>query len=643
MKISVEKSKTLQIVLAACMILVLALGGTFMGVEISKGKGFHAAGAENNPIQIDIATVTEGGFGFTFASNVLTITENGWYAITGTTTARRIVVASGYTVYLTFTDLNIENATSPALDITGATARITIHGTNVLTGACGIKVPSGALLVFMAASTGSITCTGVSGAGIGLSAAGTAGQVNVWGGTIVANGGANSAGIGGGGSGAGGIKSHGGTVAIGGGVVVANGSGNGAGIGGGSGDNSNGGYVGVQGGTVYARGYTGIGRAAGAGTNGTLVITGGNVAYSGTVGGRGAVPTNGVVGNPTTLYLASIALVEPPIYYTPITSAVINGKECIMDNYPTALETENGYYGMYDTITMSNGYLYLWLPLGLKEIEITASYNGSDWKFTGTINVTADNLAYVGLEIMPKPEIVIDDETSGENVTIVAPEVVEVDGSAIVHIIAEDGYWVSGVNVGSDAIDIALDSAKAIEFAGDGYSAKAYYTGASKQYVVLELTDVTTDLVGDKAISAITMAVGSGGGEDPEDPNPSTKYTLNFNSKGGSLVPSQTDLAEGASAVYPPAPTYAGYIFKGWYTDFNCTEGNEYQFGPMASETKTITVYAKWEPDGSGGGISGGNGTDWTRVALIGLGAVVVALGLGLVLVLVRKKTVAKT
>ena len=67
------------------------------------------------------------------------------------------------------------------------------------------------------------------------------------------------------------------------------------------------------------------------------------------------------------------------------------------------------------------------------------------------------------------------------------------------------------------------------------------------------------------------------------------KYTVTFNSNGGSTIPSQT-VVEGGVATQPsPAPTKEGYTFDGWYNE---SLTNEYNFSsPVTSD---LTLYAKW-------------------------------------------------
>ncbi|MCI9416431.1 MAG: leucine-rich repeat protein [Eubacterium sp.] len=69
------------------------------------------------------------------------------------------------------------------------------------------------------------------------------------------------------------------------------------------------------------------------------------------------------------------------------------------------------------------------------------------------------------------------------------------------------------------------------------------------------------------------------------------KYTVTFDSKGGSAVPSQT-VEEGSAVKAPANPTKSGYIFKGWHTDENVTRAYDFN-APVNAD---FTLYAKWEP-----------------------------------------------
>lgn len=67
------------------------------------------------------------------------------------------------------------------------------------------------------------------------------------------------------------------------------------------------------------------------------------------------------------------------------------------------------------------------------------------------------------------------------------------------------------------------------------------------------------------------------------------KYTVTFDSDGGSAVAAQT-VVEGEKATKPADPTRSGYTFKGWTLG-----GAAYDF--TAAVTGSITLKAKWEKD----------------------------------------------
>lgn len=67
------------------------------------------------------------------------------------------------------------------------------------------------------------------------------------------------------------------------------------------------------------------------------------------------------------------------------------------------------------------------------------------------------------------------------------------------------------------------------------------------------------------------------------------KYTVTFDSKGGTLVEAQT-VKKNETATRPADPTREGYIFLGWYTSETSTV--EYDFDTKVVED--ITLIAKW-------------------------------------------------
>ena len=68
------------------------------------------------------------------------------------------------------------------------------------------------------------------------------------------------------------------------------------------------------------------------------------------------------------------------------------------------------------------------------------------------------------------------------------------------------------------------------------------------------------------------------------------KYTVTFNSNGGSAVSSQT-VSYGSKVTRPVNPTRDGYTFDGWYTNVGLT--NAYNFNNTVSGN--LILYAKWK------------------------------------------------
>ena len=75
-------------------------------------------------------------------------------------------------------------------------------------------------------------------------------------------------------------------------------------------------------------------------------------------------------------------------------------------------------------------------------------------------------------------------------------------------------------------------------------------------------------------------------------PTPDKKYTVTFDSQGGSHVSSQT-VKEGTT-ISLPTPTRDGYKFLGWYTEAD--GGNKVT---SLTVTKNVTLYAHWEKESS--------------------------------------------
>lgn len=72
-----------------------------------------------------------------------------------------------------------------------------------------------------------------------------------------------------------------------------------------------------------------------------------------------------------------------------------------------------------------------------------------------------------------------------------------------------------------------------------------------------------------------------------------TYYTVGFDTNNlGGTVDDQT-IESGKYATEPTTPSADGYTFGGWYTDKDCTDGNQWNF-TTDKVTKDTTLYAKW-------------------------------------------------
>lgn len=86
---------------------------------------------------------------------------------------------------------------------------------------------------------------------------------------------------------------------------------------------------------------------------------------------------------------------------------------------------------------------------------------------------------------------------------------------------------------------------------------------------------------------------------------PSTSYTVTFDMQEHGEAIAAQKVISGEKATEPAAPTAAGFIFGGWYTDSKCT--NKYDFA-NTTVTDNITLYAEWTENKYTVTISAGEG-----------------------------------
>ncbi|GAB6395264.1 MAG: Ig-like domain-containing protein [Bacteroidales bacterium] len=226
------------------------------------------------------------GTGWTFADNVVTITANGNYTVTGSSTTNRIVINKDITATITLQNATIHSAVASPFalssdDTGGSRVILILEGTNELVTTAEWPESPAALTVennatIIIEGNGSLTASGGEfAAGIGGGIYSSGGNITVTGGTITATGGEQAAGIGGG------MEGAGGNITVTGGTITATGGDGGAGIGGGA--YGAGGNITVTGGTIIATGGSsaaGIGGGA-YGAGGNITVTGGTVTATG--------------------------------------------------------------------------------------------------------------------------------------------------------------------------------------------------------------------------------------------------------------------------------------------------------------------------------------------------------------------------
>jgi len=89
-------------------------------------------------------------------------------------------------------------------------------------------------------------------------------------------------------------------------------------------------------------------------------------------------------------------------------------------------------------------------------------------------------------------------------------------------------------------------------------------------------------------VPASVFAKGGGGH------NPPKKYTVTFNSNGGSAVDSITVYSGEKITAPNPNPTWDGHTFEGWYKDSGLTRKWKFNSDKV---TENLTLYAKWKED----------------------------------------------
>jgi hypothetical protein len=277
---------------------------------------------------INVMTVNSNGLGYSYNNNLITINQDGYYQLTGTTTNNRVAVQSGTTATIILDSVNITSSNHTFDISSGSTVTLLLKNSNMFqtTGSnhAGLHVPFGSTLIINSADgsgtvNGALTVNGgLHGAAIGSGAnESVTGNITIKGGTVNVYGGSHGgAGIGAGENCGGGEiviengninaygSSHGaaigggynsstfGSITINGGIINANSgsSAHAAGIGGGT--NTNDGNIEIYGGIINA-----TSGQSGAAIGGGMSGIGGNITiYGGTINANGGIEGAGIGG-----------------------------------------------------------------------------------------------------------------------------------------------------------------------------------------------------------------------------------------------------------------------------------------------------------------------------------------------------------
>lgn len=128
-----------------------------------------------------------------------------------------------------------------------------------------------------------------------------------------------------------------------------------------------------------------------------------------------------------------------------------------------------------------------------------------------------------------------------------------------------------GIELGTNSVQDYLFNYADAQKAPAGYQIVGYYVEGS---LIPDITDY--EITGDTTITVKCADTAT--------------VTFDYGEAG---IPETTKVVKIGEAVSAPdAPEREGYSFGGWYTNEECTEGNEYEFSTLV--TGDITLYAKW-------------------------------------------------
>ena len=136
-------------------------------------------------------------------------------------------------------------------------------------------------------------------------------------------------------------------------------------------------------------------------------------------------------------------------------------------------------------------------------------------------------------------------------------------------------------------LSLKLDNINACNGSNKNYTVKVYFNSAANLPNSADFATMTVDCVTGEVTPAGSFAEenSSNGCGRP------TKYTVSFDSQGGSLISPISGIISGATIALPLAPTKTGYVFSGWYTG---TNGSGSSFTGSTIISGNVTIYANW-------------------------------------------------
>lgn len=357
-----------------------------------------------DPIYVNGRSVGHGsGDGWTYLNNMLTLSSAGPFVIHGTSTYSRIFVDADCTIIASNLYVSAVELPSPALDCNfhdvalklwsdvpyrnefyggPNKAGIAVVSTNIALVECGAKLtiselnPDAALYV----EGGSYTSTSTSGsAGIGGGIGQHAGAIDIQGGKITVNAGAQPGNAGGTAIGGPYSRSYH-SISISGGTVSATGTKEGAAIGTGR-VGAKGGVIAISGGRITAS-TKGYGYGIGGGyesAGGIIQITGGTI--SGSIGARSAGAVVTINGGTFLSSSFNPAPTDGSQKVYRVTTTVLDGTTPIKNKKVSVRVLRN--YGVKDIYTDANGRLYFYLPNGSRRFRV------DDKRYQYTVNSAA--------------------------------------------------------------------------------------------------------------------------------------------------------------------------------------------------------------------------------------------------------------